>query len=119
MKSKRSAKSFEQLVKYAISSVSIDTSRRFSAKARRYMLIYHHHRLSSNKIIEVSEDSQWSHEKIEKMNKVYRSHRDVNVIDGIFIEQVQQDCIGIKSEGGNIEIKIICKPNDEYATAII
>ena len=40
--------------------------------------------------------SEWLHEKTEKMHKIYRSHRDVNIIDGVFIAKVLRECIGIK-----------------------
>ena len=47
---------------------------------------------------EGGEASNWLHEKIEVIHKIYRSHRDVDVITGVFISKVMRDCIGIKDE---------------------
>ena len=58
------------------------------------MVVYHHRRLEMKK----DKTSNWSHEKIEVIHKIYRSHRDVNIIDGVFITKVMRDCIGIKDE---------------------
>ena len=38
----------------------------------------------------------WLFEENEIMHKNYKSHRDTNVIDGAFIEQVMRECICIK-----------------------
>ena len=75
--------------------VSLQSARRFSGKARRYMMIYHHLRLSNK---QKADDAQWSYEKIEKVNEIYRSHRDVNTIDAVFIDKVIRDCSGIKKK---------------------
>ena len=60
------------------------------------MVVYHHRRIQLK--TEGGEASNWSHEKTEVMQKIYCSHRDVNIIDGIFIAQVMRECISIKDE---------------------
>ena len=115
MKLKRSTKIFNLLVRSCVMAVSLVSARRFSAKARRYMLIYHHLCLLNSKTIE---DSQRLHEKIEKMNNVYRSHRDMNTIDGVFITEVIRDYICIKIEESN-EIWNNTQPNDGIEEAVI
>ena len=42
--------------------------------------------------------SDCSHTRTELIHKIYRSHRDVNIIDGVFISKVMRECIGIKDE---------------------
>ena len=42
--------------------------------------------------------NQWSYDKNELVHKQYKSHRDTNVTDGAFIEEVMRECIGVKSE---------------------
>ena len=60
------------------------------------MVVYHHRRL------ELKDDgeraSEWSHDKTETLQKLYKSHRDVNIIDGTFILKVMRECIGVKCE---------------------
>ena len=79
------------------------------------MMIYHHLRLSNKQKID---DAQWLHEKIEKMNKIYRSHWDVYAINGVFIDKVMRDCSGIKKEK-NIEIWSNTQANDDMGEATI
>ena len=62
------------------------------------MVVYHHRRLELKNAITKGVVSEWSHEKTEMIHKIYRSHRDVNIIDGVFIAKVMRDCIGIKDE---------------------
>ena len=99
MKMKRSSRGFHKLVRDCSNSVSLRTARLFSAKARRYMVVYHHRRLELHNKNESGVVSDWSHNKTEMIHKIYRSHRDVNIIDGVFITRVMRDCIGIKDEG--------------------
>ena len=115
LKLKRSAKTFNLQVQQCIADVSLQSARRFSAKARRYMMVYQHLRISNKQKID---DTEWSFDKIEKMNKVYRSHRDVNIIDGVFINEVIRDCIGIKQEQ-NIKIWSNTQANDDMGKATI
>ena len=60
------------------------------------MVVYHHRRLELKD--GGQSGSEWSHEKTENMQKLYKSHHDVNIIDGMFIAKVMRECIGIKSE---------------------
>ena len=78
-------------------------------------MVYQHLRISNKQKID---DTEWSFDKIEKMNKVYRSHRDVNIIDGVFINEVIRDCIGIKQEQ-NIKIWSNTQANDDMGEATI
>ena len=98
MKVKRSSRGFHELVRTCSNSVSINSARLFSAKARRYMVVYHHRRLELKNAITKGVVSEWSHEKTEMIHTIYRSHCDVNIIDGVFIAKVMRDCIGIKDE---------------------
>ena len=68
------------------------------------MLAYLHKRLYKKVNDSVKLESEWSYEKNEKLQKVYRSHRDMNTIDGLFIECVLSDSIGIKVEPKIIEM---------------
>ena len=70
--------------------------RRFSHKARRYMLGYYH----QMKVTEMGEedtsiDVTSSYIKNEVIHKKYRSHRDANTTDGAFIERVMRECLMI------------------------
>ena len=42
--------------------------------------------------------SNCSHKKTELIHKIYRNHRDVNIIDGVFISKMMRERIGIKNE---------------------
>ena len=39
---------------------------------------------------------EWNFEYNEKNQKVYQGHRDANIIDGPFIDNVMRDNIGVK-----------------------
>jgi hypothetical protein len=65
--------------------------RQFSAKARGYMLGYHHQALET----EDGREEVKSFERNEKIHKIYRSHRDALSFDGEFISRVMRECITI------------------------
>jgi len=89
---KRSSVNFERLMKDSINKVSTMMCRKFSRKARGYMLGYRHKQLQKE---EVGEDIKESYEYNEKIHKMYRGHRDANCIDGAFIERVMLQCTSI------------------------
>ena len=81
--------SFEDLVKQAVSRVPLQTCRKYSGRARRYMLAYHYYVLNGNKAVE-------GYEIIEKlMKKVYTSHRDAHGFDGNFIADAMKQSFDI------------------------
>ena len=43
-----------------------------------------------------------SFELTEKMQKIYRRHRDTNIIDRQFVEEVMYECIGVEIETAKI-----------------
>ena len=65
METKRLTKGFQLLVQQCARSVSLNSARLFSKKARRYMVVYHHQRLELKDVGE--RVSKWSHEKTEKI----------------------------------------------------
>lgn len=80
---KRSRNKFESMVKFLLSKVSKHMYRKFSAKTRRYMLAYHHKKIMDEDGVNDENDRvTWSFDNIERMHKVYRSHCDVNCING-------------------------------------
>ena len=91
---KRSIVNFESL-----NYITVGMVRRFSAKARSYMLAYSH-KLYENE--DNNRDShlklEWNFEKNEKIQKMYRSHRDVGVTDGKYIVKVLKESSCIKVE---------------------
>ena len=98
---KKLFKNFENLVRWSIGRVTLQMCRRFSAKARGYMLAYHHKALEKSNAKCKSESDTIelkfsSFEYNEKIYKIYRSHRNANSIDGAFIEQVIYECITIE-----------------------
>ena len=47
----------------------------------------------------------WSHDYNERIHKIYRGHRDANIIENKYIEQVTKECIQLQSfkvESGTI-----------------
>ena len=90
LKDKRQCKQFRKLAKECVEKVNIPMSRKFSRKARSYMLVYLHMKMkkqNDGNTIDIS------YEDIEKLQKTYRSHRDANCIDGKFITQVMKQSI--------------------------
>ena len=86
---KRSTVNFERLVKASISKVSTMMCRRFSRKARGYMLGYRHKELQREEVDENTDSKvNLSYEYNKNIHKMYRGHCDTNCIDGVFIEQV-------------------------------
>ena len=80
--------------------VTIKMARRFSAKAQRYMMVYHH-QMKEIVLSEASGDIVNDGEKPsfcqnELLHKKYKSHRDASTMDGAFIERVMQECIGVE-----------------------
>ena len=78
--------------------------RRFSARARSYMLTYKHIALSdlseageglgaTETNITPREEGAPSMQEIEKIRKKFKVHRDANTIDAAFIEQVMREII--------------------------
>jgi hypothetical protein len=74
-----------------LSKVNIKMCRRFLGKARGYMLGYHHQALE----VEDGREEVKSFERNEKIQKIYRSHRDALTFSGEFISQVMRECINV------------------------
>ena len=95
---KRSFQNFVKLVKESLDKVSIQMCRRFSAKARRYMVGYYH-QWKEETVSPIAQgpahimDDKSSLIKNERIQKMYKSHRDTNCTDGAFIESVMSECI--------------------------
>ena len=98
MKVKRSSKGFQSLVWECVKASSINSAQLLSRKTRRYMMVHHHRRLELKSENKSGAVSDWSHQKTEMFHKIYRSHRDVNIIDGVFISKMTRERIGIKNE---------------------
>ena len=98
LKRKRFASKFEACVKRSISLVSPLMANRFSSKARSYMMGYKHRRVMIDECENTEKDMIiWSHDYNEKIHKIYRGHRDANIIEGQYIEKVMKECIQIKT----------------------
>ena len=78
---------FQAAVLKALRSVNIISCRRFSAKSRRYMMVYQHQQLSP--------DETLSLEGNEKLLKLYKSHRDVAKTDASFIVKIMKESMGV------------------------
>jgi hypothetical protein len=65
--------------------------RRFSGKARGYILGYHHQALGAND----GREEVKSFEQNENIQKIYRPHRDALTFSGEFISQVMRECINV------------------------
>jgi hypothetical protein len=89
---KKSWESFRKSVAVCLSKVNIEMCRRFLGKARGYMLGYHHHQALEAKD---GREEVKSFERNEKIQKIYRSHRDVLTFSGEFISQVMRECINV------------------------
>jgi len=88
---KRSFNQFVVSVKTSLSKVTLDMSRRFSQKARSYMLGYHHQQKEKNCEVRVKVESSFDYN--EKIHKLYKSHRDISTTDFAFISAVIKECI--------------------------
>ena len=99
IKTKRSIVNFENLVTNCLNYVSVNMVRRFSGKARSYMLAYSH-KLYENedRDKDLLVKLEWNFEQNEKIQKMYRSHRDVSITDGKYIEKVLKESSCIKNE---------------------
>ncbi len=73
------------------SKVNITMCQRVSGKARGSMLGYRHQALEA----EDGREEVKSFERNEKIQKIYRSHRDALTFDGDFISQVMRECISL------------------------
>ena len=87
---KRSIFEFKNLVDSSVKTVTIPMVRKFSRRARRYMLTYSHAQL---KHIDKIGEREWSFQQNERIFKLYSSHRDANSFDGKFIEDVLKKSI--------------------------
>ena len=97
---KRSFANFLKLVKESMERVTMKMARRFSAKARRYMMVYHHQMkeivlLEASGVI-LNDGEKLSFCQNELLHKKYKSHRDASTMDGAFIERVMRECIGVE-----------------------
>ena len=90
MSKKRSIFEFKNLVDSSVKTVTIPMVRKFSRRARRYMLTYSHAQL---KHIDKIGEREWSFQQNERIFKLYSSHRDANSFDGKFIEDVLKKSI--------------------------
>ena len=79
----------------SVNSVTIDMCRRFSGKARGYMLTYTHKQITDEELTHSDSKMDWTYETNEKIHKLYRSHRDMNAIDGVYIEKVIRESVGV------------------------
>ena len=59
--------------------------RKFSKKARRYMLGYSHQRLLNKKD---DDGGEWNKFRNKKVHQLYKSHRDACTFDSKFIKEV-------------------------------
>ena len=80
LSTKKSYANFEKLVRWSVDRVSVQMCRRFSAKARGYMLAYHHKALEKSNAkckgeSDAIEVKFSSFEYNEKIHKIYRSHQ--------------------------------------------
>jgi hypothetical protein len=78
---KKSWESFMKSVAVCLSKVNIEMCRRFLGKALGHMLGYHHQALE----VEDGREEVKSFERNEKIQKIYRSHRDALTFSGEFI----------------------------------
>ena len=104
LSAKRTFENCVALVKSSLASITIEMCRRFSAKARGYMLGYYHQN-KEKKVSELNQQNEnqegdaiivkteTSYQYNEKIHKTYRSHRDANCTDWAFISEVIKECI--------------------------
>jgi hypothetical protein len=86
---KKSWESFRKSVAVCLSKVNIEMCHQFLGKARGHMLGYHPQALE----VEDGREEVKSFERNEKIQKIYRSHRDALTFSSEFISQVMRDCI--------------------------
>ena len=67
---------------------------------------YKHRRMMINDCEESGKEMvTWSHDYNERIHKIYRGHRDANIIEEKYIDMVTKDCIQLQSfklESGTI-----------------
>ena len=96
---KRSYFKFERQVKKSLAQININMCRKFSGKARGYMLGYFHQKVM------IDEASDQEKEEVvsamssfgfnENIQKIYRSHRDAGTFDAGFIDRIIRECMQI------------------------
>ena len=67
--------------------------RRFSRKARGYMLVYNHKAIKDETAGVEKKNVLYAYN--EKIHKMYCGHRDANCINSAFIEKVMLHCTSI------------------------
>ena len=95
---KRTFSAFVNLVKESLDAVTVDMTRMFLAKARRYMVGYYHQWKEQTVAVALGDpllilDAKPSLIKNEKLHKMYKSHRDVGTSEKGYIERVMSECI--------------------------
>ena len=82
------------LVSASMDKITCDMVRKFSKRARRYMLTYLHQKVSKGD--GNSGEITWDFNEIERIQGIYKSHRDASVFDGRFIQLVMNKSIGLE-----------------------
>ena len=82
---------FKETVSKSIQMVTVDMYRKFLRKARRYMVTYLHKR----RAVRDGDANTWNFEENERIQRVYKCHRDANGFDGRFIESVMNKSINL------------------------
>ena len=75
--------------------------RKFSKRARRYMLTYLHQKVRDGE--RNSDEIVWDYNEIERIQGIYKSHRDASVFDGRFIQSVINESIGLEHSSNSQE----------------
>ena len=61
------------------------------------MSAYSHKKMQEEDLNDDEVKYEWNFEHNERIQKMYRSHRDVSVFDGRFIEKVLKESIKVES----------------------
>ncbi len=85
------AEAIKSICDCGITHVSNEEIIELLGKTRGYMLAYYHQALEA----EDGKEEVKSFERNEKIQKIYRSHRDALTFSGEFISQVMRECIQI------------------------
>ena len=109
---KKQSKDFKLLVTTCIEKIDVAMARKFSRKARSYMLAYMHQKIEKENNLR---DNNNSFYEIEKLQKCYRGHRDANCFDGRFIEEVMKQSIlsNTNTTQGNSIDSLITQPDHD------
>ena len=78
-------------MKISLQKVSNEICKKFSSKARSYMLTYQH-------LVILELENKINHDTCclelnNKLHETYRSHRDTNIIERIFIQKVTENVL--------------------------